>query len=80
MDDTGRGQISQESESSPRVADIRTFSNSKQMQLDWKIALPLCIMFVALQLDRGNITQALSDKMLGKPSLEFNCPSIVVGY
>jgi len=35
-------------------------------QLDWRIALPACIMFFALQLDRGNITQALSDNMLGK--------------
>jgi hypothetical protein len=36
------------------------------LQLDWLIALPACIMFFALQLDRGNITQALSDNMLGK--------------
>ncbi|KAF2666015.1 phthalate transporter [Microthyrium microscopicum] len=32
--------------------------------LDWRIALPACIMFFALQLDRGNITQALSDTLL----------------
>jgi hypothetical protein len=35
-------------------------------QLDWRIALPACIMFFALQLDRGNITQAISDTMLSK--------------
>jgi hypothetical protein len=35
-------------------------------QLDWRIALPACTMFFALQLDRGNITQAISDTMLSK--------------
>lgn len=35
-------------------------------QLDWRIALPACLMFFALQLDRGNITQALSDNMLSE--------------
>ncbi|KAF6221656.1 hypothetical protein HO133_001624 [Letharia lupina] len=34
-------------------------------RLDWKICLRACIMFFALQLDRGNINQALSDNMLG---------------
>ncbi|KAG5920256.1 hypothetical protein E4U42_006256, partial [Claviceps africana] len=33
-------------------------------KLNWKIALPACVMFFALQLDRGNISQALSDNML----------------
>ncbi|RMZ77255.1 hypothetical protein DV738_g4534, partial [Chaetothyriales sp. CBS 135597] len=33
-------------------------------RLDWRIALPACIMFFALQLDRGNIVQALADNML----------------
>jgi hypothetical protein len=33
-------------------------------KLDWRVALPACIMFFALQLDRGNITQAISDTML----------------
>ncbi|TVY59252.1 putative transporter [Lachnellula cervina] len=32
--------------------------------LDWRICLPACMMFFALQLDRGNISQALSDNML----------------
>ena len=36
------------------------------LQLNWYIAVPACIMFFALQLDRGNITQALSDNMLGE--------------
>lgn len=36
------------------------------LQLDWRICLPACLMFFALQLDRGNITQALSDNMLGE--------------
>lgn len=35
-------------------------------QLDWRICLWACIMFFALQLDRGNINQALSDNMLSE--------------
>ncbi len=37
-----------------------------QCSLDWKVCLWACIMFFALQLDRGNINQALSDNMLSK--------------
>lgn len=42
-----------------------THSCSIFKQLDWRIALPACIMFFALQLDRGNIVQAVADNMLG---------------
>ncbi|MCJ1460647.1 hypothetical protein MMC28_011029, partial [Mycoblastus sanguinarius] len=41
-------------------------------RLDWKICLWACIMFFALQLDRGNITQALSDNMLADLGLNTN--------
>lgn len=34
-------------------------------QLDLKVCAWVCLMFFALQLDRGNIVQALSDNMLG---------------
>lgn len=40
--------------------------------LDWRIALACCLMFFALQLDRGNITQALSDNMLKNLGLTTN--------
>ena len=36
------------------------------MQIDYKICSWVCFMFFALQLDRGNISQALSDNMLSE--------------
>lgn len=33
-------------------------------RLDWHVCLWACIMFFALQLDRGNISQAVSDNLL----------------
>ncbi|MCJ1311352.1 hypothetical protein MMC25_005023 [Agyrium rufum] len=41
-------------------------------RIDWKICLWACIMFFALQLDRGNISQALSDNMLKDLGLTTN--------
>ncbi|KAI0176897.1 major facilitator superfamily domain-containing protein [Pestalotiopsis sp. NC0098] len=41
-------------------------------RLDWKICSWCCLMFFALQLDRGNITQALSDNMLTDLGLTTN--------
>lgn len=41
-------------------------------RLDWRICSWCCLMFFALQLDRGNITQALSDNMLGDLKLNTN--------
>jgi len=32
--------------------------------LDWKVTFLACFMFVGLQIDRGNLTQAVSDSML----------------
>ncbi|TVY27419.1 putative transporter [Lachnellula hyalina] len=40
--------------------------------LDWRICLPACIMFFALQLDRGNLSQALSDNMLKDLKMNTN--------
>ncbi|SCW03854.1 LAFE_0H00496g1_1 [Lachancea fermentati] len=33
-------------------------------KLDWRVAIPACIMFVALQVDRGNLAQAVADDFL----------------
>ncbi|KAI4187386.1 MAG: hypothetical protein L6R41_002845 [Letrouitia leprolyta] len=41
-------------------------------RLDYKVCLWACIMFFALQLDRGNIVQALSDNMLKDLGLTTN--------
>ena len=41
-------------------------------KLDWKICTWACLMFFALQLDRGNIIQALSDGMLGSLHISSN--------
>jgi hypothetical protein len=41
-------------------------------KIDWKICSWVCLMFFALQLDRGNISQALSDNMLDDLGLSTN--------
>ncbi|KAF2719843.1 phthalate transporter [Polychaeton citri CBS 116435] len=41
-------------------------------KIDWKICSWVCFMFFALQLDRGNISQALSDKMLDDLGISQN--------
>ncbi|KAH7561816.1 hypothetical protein BM1_02920 [Bipolaris maydis] len=40
--------------------------------IDMRICSWVCLMFFALQLDRGNISQALSDNMLGGLGLNTN--------
>ncbi|KAK3360567.1 major facilitator superfamily domain-containing protein [Lasiosphaeria hispida] len=41
-------------------------------KLDWRICLWACIMFFALQVDRGNLAQAVSDNMLDDLGLNTN--------
>ena len=45
---------------------------TNRTQLDYKICSWVCVMFFALQLDRGNINQALSDNMLDDLGLSTN--------
>lgn len=45
---------------------------SDTTQLDYRICSWVCLMFFALQLDRGNITQANSDNMLADLGLSTN--------
>ncbi|SCU95707.1 LAFA_0G01772g1_1 [Lachancea sp. 'fantastica'] len=33
-------------------------------KVDWRVAIPACLMFAALQIDRGNLQQAVADNML----------------
>lgn len=40
--------------------------------MDWRICSWVCVMFFALQLDRGNISQALADNMLKDLGLTTN--------
>lgn len=41
-------------------------------KLDWRVCLWACIMFFALQVDRGNLSQAVSDNMLDQLGLTTN--------
>ncbi|KAI8964175.1 allantoate permease [Daldinia sp. FL1419] len=41
-------------------------------KLDWKVCLWACIMFFGLQVDRGNLSQAVSDNMLDDLGLDTN--------
>ncbi|KAJ6157777.1 pantothenate transporter [Penicillium chermesinum] len=41
-------------------------------KLDWRICLWACVMFFALQVDRGNLVQAVSDTMLKDLKLSTN--------
>jgi hypothetical protein len=41
-------------------------------KMDWKVTTWVCLMFFSLQLDRGNISQALSDNMLTDIGLTTN--------
>ncbi|KAB5576337.1 major facilitator superfamily domain-containing protein [Coniochaeta sp. 2T2.1] len=41
-------------------------------KLDWRVCLWACVMFFALQVDRGNLAQAVSDNMLDDLGLNTN--------
>lgn len=41
-------------------------------KLDWRVSLSSCIMFIALQVDRGNLSQAASDNFLKDLNLNTN--------
>lgn len=41
-------------------------------KLDWRVSLSSCIMFIALQVDRGNLAQAVSDNLLKDIGLNTN--------
>lgn len=41
-------------------------------KLDWRVSLSSCIMFISLQVDRGNLTQAASDNFLQDLNLNTN--------
>lgn len=45
-------------------------------KLDWRVCLWACIMFFGLQVDRGNLVQAVSDNMLDDLGLNTNGETI----
>ena len=40
--------------------------------MDWRVALAACFMFVALQVDRGNLAQAVADNLLDDLNMTTN--------
>ncbi|KXJ87920.1 major facilitator superfamily domain-containing protein [Microdochium bolleyi] len=59
-----------------------TEEEEKQLirKLDWRVCLWACVMFFGLQVDRGNLSQAVSDNMLddlGMNTNDFNQGNIV---
>ena len=57
---------------SSQTVQVSQASAHGEIQLDLKICSWVCLMFFALQLDRGNITQALADNMLKDLKLNTN--------
>lgn len=41
-------------------------------KLDWRVTVTACVMFVGLQIDRGNLAQAVADDLLGDLGLNTN--------
>ncbi|CEP64326.1 uncharacterized protein LALA0_S11e01574g [Lachancea lanzarotensis] len=41
-------------------------------KVDWRVAIPACLMFAALQIDRGNVQQAVADNMLKDLKMSTN--------
>ncbi|SCU99067.1 LAME_0G01706g1_1 [Lachancea meyersii CBS 8951] len=41
-------------------------------KIDWRVALPACFMFAALQIDRGNLQQAVADNLLEDLGMSTN--------
>ena len=54
------------------AAQLQLIPLAKSPQIDKRICTWVCLMFFALQLDRGNISQALSDNMLDDLSMDTN--------
>lgn len=48
----------------PKATWTPAAENAVRRKVDWRIMLWACIMFWSLQIDRGNIKQAISDNML----------------
>ncbi|KAI5949007.1 hypothetical protein KGF57_005008, partial [Candida theae] len=50
------------------------------MKLNWRVAFTACLLFVSLQVDRGNLSQAVSDNFLqdlGLNTNDFNVGNII---
>ena len=56
----------------PKATWTEAEERSLIRRLDFRVCAWCCFMFFALQLDRGNITQALSDNMLGDLHMNTN--------
>ncbi|CCH41313.1 putative transporter [Wickerhamomyces ciferrii] len=64
----------------PKLTWTEEEEKAVKWKLEWRVTLLACFMFVGLQVDRGNLSQAVSDNMLddlGLTTKDFNYANLI---